>query len=146
MNTAMSILLVEDNPADARLTIDAFERTSGASRVEVCEDGETALARLRDRARRLPDLVLLDLNLPGLDGREVLEQIKRDPLLCSVPVCILTTSRNHVDVAHAYAHHTNCYVVKPLDLTAFRGVIGEIQRFWSQIVELPAGPAVSPTS
>lgn len=137
MTMAMSILLVEDNPADVGLTMEAFQRASAASQIEVCEDGESALARLRDETRPLPHLVLLDLNLPGLDGREVLQQIKRDPRLCAVPVCILTTSRAEDDIARAYANHTNCYIVKPIDLNAFRNAIVEIERFWSQTVELP---------
>jgi CheY-like chemotaxis protein len=144
MTTAMSILLVEDNPADVGLTIEAFQRTSASTRIEVCEDGESALVRLRDPTRRLPDLVLLDLNLPGLDGREVLAEIKRDVRLRSVPVCILTTSRAHEDVARAYADHSNCYVVKPIDLNQFRAVIGEIEKFWSQTVELPAPTSENP--
>jgi chemotaxis family two-component system response regulator Rcp1 len=141
MTMALSILLVEDNPADVGLTIDAFRHTGAANHIEVCEDGESALARLRDETRPLPDLVLLDLNLPGLDGREVLQQIKRDPRLCSVPVCILTTSRAEADISRAYADHSNCYVVKPLDLHAFRNTIFEIERFWSHTVELPAAGA-----
>jgi CheY-like chemotaxis protein len=126
------------------MTMDAFRHTGAANHIEVCEDGESALARLRDETRPLPDLVLLDLNLPGLDGREVLHQIKRDPRSCFVPVCILTTSRAEDDISRAYTDHTNCYVVKPLDLHAFRNAILEIERFWSRTVELPGPSATKP--
>lgn len=138
MTSTRRILLVEDNPADARLTVEAFQRADAELQVEVCEDGESALARLRDPAAPLPQLVLLDLNLPGIDGREVLETIKADPALCRVPVCILTTSRAEADVERAYAHHTNCYVVKPVDLNAFRAAVEQIERFWFNTAQLPA--------
>lgn len=131
------ILLVEDNPADARLTIEAFQRTDTAVEVEVCEDGESALARLRDPAVPLPQLILLDLNLPGIDGREVLEILKADPALRQVPVCILTTSRAEEDVERSYGQHTNCYVVKPVDLNAFRTAVQQIEQFWFRTAQLP---------
>jgi two-component system, chemotaxis family, response regulator Rcp1 len=130
----MTILLVEDNPADARLTVEAF----GDSRdVDVCVDGETALEQLRDSSRRRPDLILLDLNLPGLDGREVLHEIKSDPTLATIPVCVLTTSRAENDVAEAYAKHTNAYIVKPFDLAEFRRMVEQINAFWFGVVHLP---------
>lgn len=132
-----SILIVEDNPADSRLTVDAIHRADPALAVHVCEDGESALERLRDAETVLPDLVLLDLNLPGIDGRDVLAEIKSDPRLQRIPVCVLTTSRAAGDVERAYGHHSNCYVVKPVDLNEFRARIAQIGRFWFDTVELP---------
>lgn len=131
------ILLIEDNPADSRLTIDAIHRADPALDVAVCEDGESALERLRDETLPLPALVLLDLNLPGIDGRDVLAEIKSDERLAKIPVCILTTSRAEDDITRAYARHTNCYVVKPVDLNQFRAAIAQIERFWFMTVELP---------
>lgn len=140
------ILLVEDNPADARLTIEAFRRADADLQVEVCEDGESALARLRDASAPLPQLILLDLNLPGIDGREVLEVLKADPTLRRVPVCILTTSRAEEDIERAYAQHTNAYVVKPVDLNDFRAAVQQIERFWLRTAEIPTGRRIaSPT-
>ena len=136
--SARTILIVEDNPADCGLTIDSFRRLRPDVQIDVCEDGESALEQLRDKARALPDLVLLDLNLPGIDGREVLHTIKSDPRLCRIPVCVLTTSRAPQDIDHAYAKHTNCYVVKPVDLNDFRDAIQKIERFWLDTVQLPA--------
>ena len=108
-----------------------------ANQLHVAEDGESALAFLRDDARPRPDLVLLDLNLPGIDGREVLEQIKGDPALAQIPVVILTTSRSEQDILAAYQNHTNCYIVKPLDLQQFIDVVHQIQQFWFTVVALP---------
>jgi CheY-like chemotaxis protein len=136
--TERTILIVEDNPADCGLTIDSIRRLRSDLHIEVCEDGESALEKLRDPERPLPDLVLLDLNLPGIDGREVLQTIKADPRLCRIPVCVLTTSRAPQDIDHAYDNHTNCYVVKPVDLNAFRDAIQQIERFWFDTVQLPA--------
>jgi CheY-like chemotaxis protein len=137
------ILLVEDNPADARLTIEAFKRENGRWTIELCEDGESALARLRDASRPLPSLVLLDLNLPGLHGREVLDAIKTDPRLRSIPVCILTTSRATDDISLAYSHLSNCYVVKPVDLHAFRTTVQQIKEFWFSTARIPDPPAAT---
>jgi CheY-like chemotaxis protein len=132
------ILIVEDNPADSRLTVDAIRRAAPHVDIDVCEDGETALEHLRDTTRALPDLVLLDLNLPGIDGREVLSEIKTDARLRRIAVCVLTTSRAEADVVRAYERHTNCYVVKPVDLNDFRSAIAQIEKFWFSTVELPA--------
>lgn len=131
------ILLVEDNPADARLTVESFHRIDAGFQIEVCEDGESALARLRDGSAPLPQLILLDLNLPGIDGREVLSALKADPDLCRVPVCVLTTSRADEDIQRAYEQHTNCYVVKPVDLNAFRAAVQQIEQFWFSTAQLP---------
>jgi CheY-like chemotaxis protein len=137
----IEILLVEDNPADVRLTVEVFKQAKLRNTLHVAEDGETALAMLRDPARRPPDLILLDLNLPGLDGREVLQDIKSDPALLAIPVCILTTSRAETDILTAYQHHTNCYIVKPVDLNQFITVVQHIQDFWFSIVTLPVTSA-----
>lgn len=141
MNTSATspirILLVEDNPADSRLTVEVFKQARIANALEIAEDGETALAMLRDPAREKPDLILLDLNLPGIDGREVLIELKRDPALLAIPVCILTTSRAEQDVMMAYQNHTNCYIVKPVDLHQFVDVVQQIEQFWFSIVRLP---------
>jgi chemotaxis family two-component system response regulator Rcp1 len=134
----IEILLVEDNPADVRLTVEVFKQAKLRNVLHIAEDGETALAMLRDPARRRPDLILLDLNLPGIDGREVLQDIKSDPALLSIPVCILTTSRAEQDILNAYQRHTNCYIVKPVDLNQFIQVVQQIQDFWFAIVKLPA--------
>jgi len=144
MTPARLILLVEDNPADARLTVEALHRADPDLAVEIYEDGESALVRLHDTAAPLPHLVLLDLNLPGIDGREVLETIKADPRLCKIAVCVLTTSRAQADVDRAYGQHTNCYVVKPIDLHAFRAAIQQIQQFWFTTAQLPAGSGSTP--
>jgi len=133
----IEILLVEDNPADARLTVEVFKQSKLRNTLHVAVDGETALAILRDPERRRPDLVLLDLNLPGIDGREVLHEIKTDPALRAIPVCILTTSRAESDVLNAYQSHTNCYIVKPVDLHQFINVVHQIQDFWFSVVKLP---------
>ena len=134
-----SILLVEDNPADSRLTVEALHRASPRVDVQICEDGESALERLRDGNQPSPDLVLLDLNLPGIDGREVLATIKSDPRLRRIPVCVLTTSRAEEDIAKAYERHSNCYVVKPVNLSEFRAAIAQMAHFWFDTVQLPAG-------
>lgn len=131
------IMLVEDNPADARLTVDAFRRQDPQLAFELFEDGESALVRLEDATRALPDLILLDLNLPGIDGREVLARVKADSRLCRIPVCVLTTSRAEQDIHTAYGNHSNCYVVKPVDLHQFRAVVEQIERFWFTTAEMP---------
>jgi CheY-like chemotaxis protein len=137
ITAAIEILLVEDNPADVRLTVEVFKQAKLANVLHVAEDGETALAMLRDPARPRPDLILLDLNLPGIDGREVLQEIKSDPALLSIPVCVLTTSRAEHDIHHAYQRHSNCYIVKPVDLNQFIRVIQQIEDFWFSVVRLP---------
>jgi chemotaxis family two-component system response regulator Rcp1 len=133
----IEILLVEDNPADIRLTTEIFKQAKLRNTLHVAEDGETALAMLRDPARHKPDLILLDLNLPGIDGREVLHELKADPALLAIPVCVLTTSRAEQDILTAYHHHTNCYIVKPVDLHQFIGVVQQIEAFWFSVVALP---------
>lgn len=138
----IEILLVEDNPADALLTTKHLKRAKIANRVHIAEDGEEALAFLRREGKYAaavrPDLILLDLNLPKLDGREVLAAIKQDKSLRLIPVVVLTTSESEEDVARAYGFHANCYVVKPVDLEEFSKLVGAIDNFWFTVVRLPS--------
>jgi CheY-like chemotaxis protein len=137
----MNILLVEDNPGDARLASEAFKEGGSQTRLHVVQDGIEALAFLRGEGRYgdqpRPDLVLLDLNLPRKDGREVLAEIKRDESLRSTPVIVLTTSQAESDIRYGYEQHANCYIVKPVDFDRFIDVVKGIDSFWSQMVRLP---------
>ena len=137
----LEILLVEDNPADVRLTQEAFKEGKIVNTLNVTKDGVEAMAYLRRegayRNASKPDLILLDLNLPRKDGREVLAEIKADPDLKRIPVVILTTSRAEMDIVKTYNLHANCYVVKPVDLDQFMRVIGTIEQFWLAAVTLP---------
>ncbi|MEC7523710.1 MAG: response regulator [Myxococcota bacterium] len=141
MTRAVQILLVEDSPSDARLTQLALESAELDCRVEIAEDGESALSRLRDPDAPRPDLILLDLNLPGIDGHEVLGELKSDDALSLIPVCVLTTSRAPEDVDLAYRRHTNCYIAKPFDMDEFAEVIRQLETFWFQVAELPGSRA-----
>ncbi len=139
------ILLVEDNPADILITREAFADFKLGNTLHVVEDGEAAMAFLRRegqyaRAPR-PDLILLDLNLPRKNGREVLTDIKDDPALQEIPVVVLTTSNSEEDVHHAYGNHANCYIVKPVGFQNFSRAIREIHNFWFQIAALPSETA-----
>lgn len=133
----IEILLVEDSPADVRLTREAFKAVEIQHTLRVVHDGESALEFLRNASCPRPDIVLLDLNLPGISGHEVLAEIRRDPELTMTPVCILSTSSAESDVLDAYRAHTNCYVVKPIDLTEFRRVLQQIESFWSSVAKIP---------
>jgi chemotaxis family two-component system response regulator Rcp1 len=137
-----SILLVEDNPGDVRLTIEALEENKFYVDLDVAKDGEEALGFLRQQGQyadaRRPNLILLDLNLPRKDGREVLTEIKSDPDLQRIPVVILTTSQAEEDVLRTYNLHANCYVTKPVDLDQFIKVVKSIEEFWFTIVRLPS--------
>ncbi len=137
----VDILLVEDNPGDARLLREALAEAKIRNRLHVVADGAEALAYLRRQDRFAaavrPDLILLDLNLPGKDGREVLAEIKRDEDLRRIPVVILTTSQAEADVARAYDLHANAYVTKPLHIEQFITVVKSIEDFWLTIVKLP---------
>jgi two-component system, chemotaxis family, response regulator Rcp1 len=139
---AIEILLVEDNPGDARLTMEAFKEGRVLNRLTVINDGAEALAYLRREGkysnRNLPDLVLLDLNLPKMDGREVLAEVKSDERLKNIPVVVLTTSSAPEDVMRAYGNHANCYITKPVDLDQFLRVVQSIESFWLSLVKLPA--------
>lgn len=137
----IEILLVEDNQADVRLTIKAFQRGKLRHKLYSVEDGEQAMAFLRrecpycDAAR--PDLILLDLNMPNMDGREVLAEIKKDPDLLTIPVIVLTTSEAEQDILQSYRLHANCYITKPVTMERFIAVISAIEDFWINIVKLP---------
>ena len=138
----IEILLVEDSPADVDLTREALQEAKVLNNLHVVEDGEQALAYLRREGPYAevtrPDLILLDLNLPRKDGRQVLEEIKADPSLRRIPVVILTTSEAEQDVLRSYDLHANCYVTKPVDLERFITVVRSIEDFWLAIVKLPA--------
>ena len=137
----IEILLVEDNPADVRLTREALKEAKVRNQLHVVEDGVAAMKFLKregdfaDAPR--PDLILLDLNLPKKDGREVLEEIKQDDSLKRIPVVILTTSQAEEDIVKTYNLHANCYVTKPVDLDQFITIVRSIEDFWLTIVKLP---------
>ncbi len=143
-STAVEVLLVEDNPGDVRLTREALKEGKVRNNLSVARDGVEALAFLRREgqyaAAPRPDVILLDLNLPRKDGREVLEEVKADPALRSIPVVILTSSDAERDIAQAYALHANCYITKPVDLDQFITVVKSIEDFWFTIVKLPPEP------
>jgi len=137
----IQILLVEDNPGDARLILEIFKEDRERKNISVVNDGAKALAFLRQEGgfadAPKPDLILLDLNLPRKDGREVLAAIKGDGNLRRIPVVVLTSSRDQEAVLTAYDLHANCFVTKPLDLERFTRVIESIEEFWLTVVELP---------
>lgn len=140
----LEILLVEDNEGDIRLTIEAFKEAKIRNLIKVVRDGEEALHYLRREGKfsevQLPDIILLDINLPKIDGKEVLNAIKNDPILRVIPVIMLTTSSADSDIQESYANHANCYVLKPVDLNKFMDVIRSIEEYWISIVKLPAKP------
>ncbi len=137
----IEILLVEDNPGDARLAVEALKDSKIHNNLYHVEDGVEAMRFLHRQAEYtdvpLPDLVLLDLNLPRKDGREVLAEIKEDPELRPIPVVVLTTSEAERDLVKTYDLHANAYVVKPIDLDRFIEVVEAIENFWFTIVKLP---------
>ena len=137
----IEILMVEDNPADVRLTREAFKDAKVLNKMSVVGDGEAALAFLRRQGRYAdaprPDLILLDLNLPKKDGREVLEEIKSDPDLRRIPVVVLTTSEDQRDVLKAYDMHVNAYITKPVNLDQFMKIVEAVENFWLSVVKLP---------
>jgi chemotaxis family two-component system response regulator Rcp1 len=137
----IEILLVEDNPGDVRLTIEGLNEGKVRNNLHVARDGVEALAFLRRQAQFAdmvrPDLILLDLNLPRKDGREVLAEIKSDADLKTIPVVVLTTSRAEQDVLNSYQLQANCYITKPVDLEQFITVVRSIEDFWLTIVTLP---------
>jgi chemotaxis family two-component system response regulator Rcp1 len=141
---AIEVLLVEDNPGDVRLTREALREGKVRNNLSVAPDGVEALAFLRREGKYAdaprPDVILLDLNLPRKDGREVLEEVKSDPALRTIPVVILTSSEAERDIAQAYALHANCYITKPVDLDQFITVVKSIEDFWFTIVKLPPAP------
>jgi CheY-like chemotaxis protein len=137
----IEILLVEDNPADVRLTRETLKEEKLHNNLHIVSDGVEALAFLRREGRFAqavrPDLILLDLNLPKKDGREVLKEIKGDEKLRIIPVVVLTVSKAEEDILKSYDLHANCYITKPLDLNQFSTVVKSIQDFWLTIVKLP---------
>jgi two-component system, chemotaxis family, response regulator Rcp1 len=137
----VEILLVEDSPGDVRLTQEALRDAKMQNALHVASDGLEATDFLWRQGKHSnaprPDLILLDLNLPKKSGREVLEDIKRDPSLKSIPVVILTTSASEEDILRSYQLHANCYITKPLDLDRFLKVVKTIDNFWLAIVKLP---------
>jgi CheY-like chemotaxis protein len=136
----VEILLVEDNPGDVRLTLEAVKEAKMRNNISVAIDGVEALAFLRHEGKYAeaphPDLILLDLNLPRLDGREVLSEIKKDPKLRRIPVVVLTTSTAEQDILKSYDLHANCYITKPVDIDQFFHVVQSIESFWFTIVRL----------
>lgn len=141
MTGPANILLVEDNPSDVYLTEVALQEAALTSRLHVVEDGDRALAFLRREgtfeAAPRPELILLDLNLPGKDGRQLLAELKADAELRRIPVIVLTTSTADSDITTCYDLHCNCYITKPVDFDHFERVVKEIERFWLQYVTLP---------
>jgi two-component system, chemotaxis family, response regulator Rcp1 len=138
----IEILLVEDNPGDVRLTLEAFKEGNVVNNFTVVNDGVEALAYLRREGQHgkaiQPELILLDLNLPKKDGREVLAEIKADQGLLKIPVVVLTTSAAEEDVSGAYGRHANCYITKPADLDQFLRVVRSVESFWLTLVKLPS--------
>lgn len=137
----VDILLVEDNPGDVRLTREAMMEAKIHNQLQVVSDGVEAMAFLRRQGPYAnavrPHLILLDLNLPRKDGREVLAEVKQDPDLRRIPVVILTTSEAETDILKAYDLHANCYIAKPVDIEQFLTVVKSIEDFWITIVKLP---------
>lgn len=136
----VEILLIEDNPGDVRLTVEALKDAKIKNNLTIASDGVQAMEILRGRKKGggpRPDIILLDLNLPKKDGREVLAEIKQDEQLKSIPVVILTTSKAEQDILKAYELHANCYITKPVDLGQFMDVVKSIENFWLTIVKLP---------
>lgn len=137
----VEILLVEDSPGDVRLTVEALKEAKVQNNLNVVGDGVEAMAYLRKQGpyadATRPDIILLDLNLPRKDGREVLAEIKSDPDLGTIPVVVLTTSRAEEDIMKAYEFHANCYITKPVDFQQFIVVVRSIENFWLTIVKLP---------
>lgn len=142
MGRAVEFLLVEDNPGDVRLTREALLECDVPNNLSVVQDGMEAVAYLRREGQYAnvprPDVVLLDLNLPKKDGREVLAVIKADPELKRIPVAVLTSSEAEKDILGSYDLHANCYIAKPVDLDQFIEVIQSIKHFWVHVVKLPS--------
>ena len=141
----VDILLVEDNPGDVRLTEEALREGKVKNRLHVANDGVEAIEFLRREGKYIdavkPDLILLDLNLPRKDGREVLKEIKADPGLRVIPVVVLTTSAAEEDILKTYNLHANCYITKPVDLEQFLKIVRTIEDFWLSVVKLPVPSA-----
>jgi CheY-like chemotaxis protein len=138
---SVEILLVEDNPGDVRLTVEAMREGEVPNNIEVVNDGVEAIAYLRKEGKYAgktrPDMIVLDLNLPRKDGREVLSEIKQDPSLRRIPVMVLTTSEAEQDIQRVYDLHANCYITKPVNLEQFFDMVKTIKSFWFQTARLP---------
>jgi len=141
MSKPIEILLVEDNPAEVRLTVEGLKEARIANKLSAVNDGQSAIEYLRRRGEYAsaprPDLILLDLNLPGIDGRTVLRTIKEDPELKVIPVVIITSSEAETDIIKSYEDHANCFISKPIDFEGFTRVIRSIEHFWFTVVRLP---------
>jgi two-component system, chemotaxis family, response regulator Rcp1 len=141
---AIQVLLVEDSPGDIRLTQEALKDAKIHINLHVVRDGEQAMSFLMREGEHAnaprPDLILLDLNLPKKDGREVLQEIKESPTLKIIPVVILTTSAAEADILRSYLLHANCYITKPVSLDGFLTVVKSIEDFWMSVVRLPGKP------
>lgn len=138
---AIEILVIEDNKVDIAVTKEALKISKVLNNLSIVEDGEEAIKYLRKEGNYKnmprPDLILLDLNLPKLDGREVLSIIKKDDELKAIPVVVLTVSEDEADIADAYNLHANCYITKPVDFEKFEEIVRKIESFWFSIVKLP---------
>ncbi len=138
----IDLLLVEDSAGDARLAMEALKESKIRNRVDLVTDGEQAMEFLLKRGKYTdavtPDLILLDLNLPKKDGRQVLKEVKAHPELRKIPVVILTTSKADEDIISTYENYANCYITKPIDLDQFAKVVRSIEDFWLSIVKLPS--------
>jgi CheY-like chemotaxis protein len=130
------ILLVEDNPADVRLTVEALKEARVRNRLHVARDGVEAMAMLRSTSTPRPDLILLDLNLPRKDGREVLREVKTDDSLRHIPIVILTTSQAEQDILQSYRLHANAFVTKPVEIDQFFHVVRSMEEFWLGVARL----------
>ena len=132
----IEILLVEDNAADVRLTVEALKEARVRNRLHVARDGVEAMAMLRSDATPRPDLILLDLNLPRKDGREVLQEVKQDEALRHIPVVILTTSQAEQDIIQCYRLRANAFITKPVEIDQFFRVVRSMEQFWLEVVKL----------
>ena len=145
-NRPIDILMIEDNPGDARLTQEALKESKVLNRLYHAKDGVEALSFVRQEGPFAdvprPDIILLDLNLPKKDGREVLAELKADPQLKTIPVVVLTTSKAEQDIVHSYELHANCYITKPVDLDKFIDIVQGLEDFWLSIVRLPKAGCV----
>jgi CheY-like chemotaxis protein len=139
--SAVEILLIEDNIGDVLLTKKAFQKSKLANNIQVAKDGEVALSMLKKEGEYAeqvtPDIILLDLNLPKKDGREVLEEIKSDKKLSHIPVVILTSSKAEKDIVETYGLHANSYIIKPVNLEKFIEIVESIENFWFTVVVFP---------
>ena len=137
----IAIMLIEDNPADIALTEESLERSKIVNELTAFMNGESALGHLQQCVKEgtsLPDVILLDLDMPGISGHDVLEQLKSHEELRRIPVVVLTSSRAEEDILRSYDLHVNCYITKPLDLNQFTMVVKSIEHFWFSIVSLPS--------